>query len=177
MTVTFRDATAGDADAVARVQFRSRAESYPAFLPPAFVNTRTLAEREAQWRGFLAEPGYGRDRFLVVADGSEGIVGFAAGGPQLHDDRAFPGEVTSIYLLRAHQRRGHGTRLMAEVARRLSGAGYPALIVWTQALNARSRAFYERLNGMHVRARAVTRGPVAIDMVAYGWPDLRVLFS
>ncbi len=169
--MTIRDATPEDAARVGEVHYRAREEAYPAFLEPARVNPRTIAERQAQWTGFVGDPGYGRDRFLVVLEApGEGIVGFAGGGPQRHGDPAFPGEVWSIYLLRPHRERGQGRLLMSEIARRLQ-AVYPALIVWTQPQNARARAFYERLGGVYVRTRP--SGP--FESVGYGWQDIRVL--
>jgi len=153
------------------VHVLARAEAYPAFLPPERVNWRPLAERQQQWSGFLLDPGYGRDRFLVVLEAPEGIVGFAGGGPQRSGDPDFPGEVWSIYLLRAWQRQGHGRRLMAETARRLLGAGHSGLIVWTQALNAPARGFYERLGGAYVRTRMLA----GFEIVGYGWRDKGML--
>ncbi len=170
--VGVRDATPEDAARIGDVHYRARAEAYPAFLPPARINTRTLAERQAQWLEFARDPGYGRDRFLVVLEAPrEGIVGFAAGGPQRHGDPAFPGEVWSIYLLGPSRGQGHGRLLMSEAARRLAGARYTGLIVWTQPENARARAFYERLGGVYVR----TRPSGEFQSVGYGWSDIRTL--
>lgn len=171
--VAFRDATPDDAERVGEVHVRTRAEAYPAFMPPDRVNWRTLAERQEMWRKHLHDPGYGRDRFLVILEAEEGIVGFAGGGPQRHGDPDFPGEVYSLYVLRAWQGQGHGRRLMSEMARRLAGAAMTGLIVWTQAKNARSRGFYERLGGVYVRSRDVA----GFETVGYGWPDVSVLLA
>jgi GNAT superfamily N-acetyltransferase len=160
-----------DAPRIGEVHCRSRAEAYPAFLPPERVNWRPLAERQEQWKGFLGDPGYRRDRFLVVLETEEGIKGFAAGGPQRSGDDLFPGEVWSLYLLRAVQGRGLGRLLMTEMARRLLGAGFPALIVWTQGANAPARGFYEHLCGVYVRTRLLS----GFEIVGYGWRDLRAL--
>lgn len=170
--MNLRDATPDDAARVGEVHHRAREEAYPAFLPPERVNTRTIAERQAQWLEFARDPGYGRDRFLVVLEAPrEGIVGFAGGGPQRHGDPAFPGEVWSIYLRRAHRGQGNGRRLMSAVASRLHGAGYPALIVWTQQQNAPARGFYENLGGVYVRSRPSG----SVELVGYGWSDIRSL--
>lgn len=152
------------------MHYRARADAYPAFLPPERVNWRTLPERQAQWGEFLRDPGYGRDRFLVVLE-APGAVGFVGGGPQRHGDPDFPAEVWSLYLLPGWRRKGHGRALMSEIARRLLGAGYPAVIVWTQAPNVPARAFYERLGGRYVRSRSVAGFPV----VGYGWSDVHEL--
>jgi len=148
----------------------ARAEAYPAFLPPDRVNWRTLPERQRQWREFVTHASYGRDRCLVVLEG-EGIVGFAAGGGQRHGDPDYPGEVWSLYILRAWQGRGHGRGLMSEVARRQVAAGHAGMIVWTQGVNAPARGFYEHLGGRYVRSRPVE----GIEIVGYGWPDARTL--
>jgi ribosomal protein S18 acetylase RimI-like enzyme len=129
------------------------------------VNPRSVAERQEQWRGFVSDEGYGRDRFLVLLE-EGGIAGFAGGGPQRHGDPEYPGEIWSIYLLGSHRRRGHGRHLLGELARRMAPR-YPALIVWTFALNAPARAFYERMGGGYVR----TRSSGSLDLVGYGWRD------
>ena len=166
-----RDAAPADAASIGEMHFRARAEAYPAFLPAARINTRTVEERKQQWREFLTDKGYGRDRFLVVLEGPEGMTGFAAGGPQRHGDPDFPGEIWSIYLLDESRGQGNGRRLMSEVALRLHGAGYRGVIVWTQPENARARAFYERLGGVYVR----TRPSGVFQSVGYGWQDIRNL--
>lgn len=166
-----RDATPADAARIGELHHRARSEAYPGFLPAARVNTRTVAERQQQWREFLEHPDIRRDRFLAVLEGPEGLAGFAAAGPQRHGDPAFPGEVWSIYLLRRWRGQGLGRRLMGEMASRLHGAGYPALIVWTQPENAPARAFYERLGGVYVR----TRPSGGFESVGYGWKDIRSL--
>jgi len=170
-----RDATPGEAALIADVHYRARAESYPAFLPPPLVNTRPLQERERRWHSFLGDPGYGRDRYLLVLEAAGTAVGFGAGGPQRHGDPAFPGEIWSLYLLQSDQRQGHGSRIVAELARRMGSVGYPALIVWTQAANAVSRRFYEKLGGTYVRTRLSRYGTGSIDLVGYGWPRITAL--
>ena len=170
-----RDATPAEAPTIAEVHYRSRAESYPSFLPEHLVNARSLDERERLWRGFLADAGYGRDRHLVVLEEDGAPMGFAAGGPQRHGDPAYPGEIWSIYLRRSHQRRGHGSRIVKELARRMDGAGYPALIVWTHATNAAARRFYEALGGAYVRTRPSRLGPGSTEVVGYGWPRIDTL--
>jgi GNAT superfamily N-acetyltransferase len=77
----------------------------------------------------------------------------------------------SLYLLRPWRGQGNGRRLMAEIARRLVGAGYGGLIVWTQPENRPARAFYERLGGVYVR----TRPSGVFQSVGYGWRDIRAL--
>lgn len=169
--MNIREATPDDAAAIGDVHYHARAEAYPRFLPEARVNPRSATERRQQWREFTGHDGYGRDRFLVVLEGPEGIAGFAGGGPQRHGDPDFPGEVWSIYLLRAWRGKGHGRDLMSEIARRLHGAGFPGLIVWTQPENARARAFYESLGGVQVRIRPSGE----FQSVGYGWRDMRSL--
>src|SRR5262249_5639606 len=99
------------------------------------------------------------------------LVGFASGGPERTEDPEYAGELSAIYLLESHQRRGIGRRLVQAVVERLAQAGLHSMIVWVLAENP-SRRFYEALGGELVRQDKIEIGGVIYDKVAYGWRDI-----
>jgi GNAT superfamily N-acetyltransferase len=120
--VAVRAARPRDAPVLAAVQVRA----WPWLsLPPAEV-----AER---WREGISNPPSGRHR-VVVATSGERVVGFAAFGPALDEDRD-PASIAEIYLLLvdpAARRAGHGSRLLAAVVDRLRAEGVTGAVAWVE---------------------------------------------
>ena len=72
------------------------------------------------------------------------MVGFVHLAPGRGEDLSpDTGEVTALYLLQEHWRRGGGRRLMAAATDALRRAGFTEAVLWVLASNERGRAFYE----------------------------------
>lgn len=142
-TSLIRPARPADAEAIARVHVYGWQEAYAGLLPDDFLAGlgRTLDRRRDFWEG-LARSLSRRDAFFVAEVGGE-IVGFAHGGHSRDHPDENVGEVTAIYLRRAHWGRGIGRRLFAAVVDRLREAGFEEAILWVLDTNARARRFYE----------------------------------
>jgi L-amino acid N-acyltransferase YncA len=86
---------------------------------------------------------------VLVLEEDEAVVGFCHFSPTRDDDAArATGEVTSIYLLPSHWRRGGGSRLLARAVEALTAAGFRRATLWVLDGNCRARRFYER-HGWH----------------------------
>ena len=116
-----------------------------------------------------------REHPYVAEEGSQGVIGFAAGGPENTGDPVYRGELYAIYLLDTHQRKRVGRRLIARVAERLAHAGMPSMLLWVLAGNLVARRFYESLGGEEVRQQQIDIGGTKYDEVAYGWRNARAL--
>ncbi len=79
-----------------------------------------------------------------------------------------------MYLLRQHQRRGLGRRLLGAVARGLLADGKRSMLAWVLAENP-SRPFYETAGGKLLGSQEIEIGGAALKEVAYGWDDIRTL--
>ena len=77
---------------------------------------------------------------LVSEDHDRRVIGFVTAGPLRHKDDCYQGEVSSLYVLRSHQRGNHGRRLFMAASNRLSLRGLKGLFIWVVAETERSFA-------------------------------------
>lgn len=119
---------------------------------------RTSFERETNWFCYVVEAPDGR------------LIGFAKG--TLHDGGVpgFQGELNKIYVLRDWHRRGIGSALVEQVARRFLSQGITSMLLFGDARNP-SNGFYEHLGAERLfSAEGEFHG-------GYGWRDLRAVVS
>jgi GNAT superfamily N-acetyltransferase len=170
-----REAAPEDAPGLARVHVDSWRTTYPGILPEDAISSRTLEEREEQWRSNLARPEEGVFH-LVAVDSEEGIVGWASGGPDREGDPDYTGELYGLYLLRSHQGRGLCRSLTRRVAEGLQHRSHPAMRVWVLERNP-ARRFYELLGGVYLGEKPYVIAEHTLTQVAYGWSDLNALLK
>jgi GNAT superfamily N-acetyltransferase len=144
MTITIREATAGDAEPAARLLREVFAATYGAAIPPEVLGPY-LARRfdVAAVACELARPGAGA--LLAAAGGA--LAGVALLGPQPPPAGCAPpaaGELDKLYIGAAHRGHGLGAALLAESLGWARAAGWCAiwLAVWRH--NPRAVAFYRR---------------------------------
>ncbi len=131
---------------------------------------------EARWREWLGGKSGAHGIFYVAEPPAGSIVGFASGGPRQEESNypEYEGELYTAYLLRQHQRRGLGRRLLGAVARGLLADGKHSMLAWVLAENP-SRAFYEAVGGKLLGSQKIEIGGATLEEVAYGWDDIRSL--
>jgi len=171
--VLIRDAQAGDASGIARVQVDSWQSTYPGLLPAAYLAGMSLKSTETRWRLALPDRAPGRGT-VVAVDAAGDVVGFASFGAERQRLDGFQGEVYALYLQDDAKGQGIGRRLMAASAERMLEAGVRSAVVWCLSGNP-TRWFYERLGGTHLAERPDRFAGQEIVEVAYGWRDLAPL--
>jgi len=139
-----RDATAGDAEAIARVARASWTDTYRDIFEPDFIE-RFLAEAYAleSLAAAAERASASEDQHFLVAERDGAIVAFAQYGAGGRGPELF-----RIYADPAHFSTGAGSALLAELHRRLTGR-VDAYVVDVHSRNERGRAFYDR-NGFEV---------------------------
>lgn len=163
--VSYREATAADAPAVARVHVRSWRESFAGVVPQAFLDKMSVERRTEAFAARFSEPGYGMH--LAEAPGP-GVVGFADYGEPRDDVAGYDAELYAIYLLPEYQGRGVGRELFRRVVASLVGAGRRSL--YLLALEASPyRSFYEKLRGRVVERRTMELEGEPFGVLVYGW--------
>jgi ribosomal protein S18 acetylase RimI-like enzyme len=90
--------------------------------------------------------------------------------------QGYDGEISSIYVLRAFQRRGLGVALMSVMGGELQRRRLQAVSLWVLRENESARRFYEKLGGDIIGVKKDIRedGVVFVE-VAYGWRDFGAL--
>lgn len=127
-----RPATAGDVDAVGAVHSRSWRTAYADHLPAEVLEALDPVALAGAWTGAVTSPPSPRHHVLVACAGST-VVGFLA----LDDS----GELVGLHVDPAHQRRGHGSRLLAAAADLAREDAVPALSAWCPLVDTVRREF------------------------------------
>ena len=142
--VVVRDATPGDADAIARVARASWRDTYRDIFEPEFIDGFLAENYDSDGLRVAAERAAGlEDGHFLVAERDGALIAFAQYGV----GRRGP-ELFRIYADPAHYGTGAGSALLDELHRRIAGR-VEAYVLDVHSRNARGRAFYER-NGFEV---------------------------
>ncbi|NIA70330.1 GNAT family N-acetyltransferase [Pelagibius litoralis] len=164
-----RPALTRDADGIARVHVETWQSTYAGLVPTDYLARMTVARASAQWHRAAAQAEKGND--LMVAEVDEEIVGFVSFGPSRSKEQPYSGEVFALYITVDWQGQGLGRRLLATAFEALAKEGHRGAFVWVLAENP-SRFFYQAMGGEHAGERMEKFAGVALEELAYGWPDL-----
>ena len=135
-----RDARPADAAAVAAVQARAWRAAYLDLLDTERLEQLSSDALFGVWRQALAT--LPQRHAVLVATAGEHVVGVAAVGPSPDPDAAgTDGELSVLLVDPAHQRQGHGSRLLSAAARTGADAGFTRLRTWTPAADQARRGF------------------------------------
>ncbi len=166
---TIRDATLGDAPAVARVHISCWQEAYSGQLPDELLAglPNTIERRTEFWRATIRDAGE-RDVLLVAEDDGK-VIGFVHATPSRDPgEDSSVAEVTAIYLRKQWWDRGIGRELFATALDRLRAAGFTSAMLWVLETNARTRRFYEAAGWQtDGGVKSETLGPATVREVRY----------
>ena len=129
-----RKATLDDVDTIGYVHYLAHLETYSGKFPKGVIEGFPAEQRARMWRRVLSRAS--GDLWVAEADGQ--IVGFASAGPSRDDPPARELELSSIYLLAAHQGSGLGQGLLD------AALGDRPASLWVLDDNPRAHAFYAR---------------------------------
>lgn len=172
-----REATQADLPGMARVNVDTKRVCYAGFYPLALLAQMSYAHVETAWRRRLWESSNLPAACAFVAEETlhQRIVGVAMGGPARAMDLPYQGEIYVLYVLPGYHQQGIGRRLVDAVARRLAKRNMQGLLVWVLADNP-ACAFYVALGGQVIGEKMLDLGDTKLREVAFGWPDLKMLF-
>jgi GNAT superfamily N-acetyltransferase len=171
----FRRADLSDARRLADLHIRMLLLSYRGTDPTEWAEDlrQQLIERESLWQERLSRR---PDDIVHVAEVSPaGLVGFALGGAAREPNLGYGGELTSLYLLPEHRRRGIGRELLRRLARSLLQGGFRGMMVRVLSADP-TRVFYEKLGARVVGTRIVMLGERDLEETVYGWSDTELFF-
>lgn len=137
--VRLRQAHAGDADPIARVNVRAWQAAYRGLLPDDTLDSLSTEDSAAAWLKGLADESFES----WVAERGE-IVGYVAFGPARRERLpAGSAEVYALYVDPEEQRRGIGRLLLDRAAERLGRQDYRHAVLYVIEGNDPGLAFYE----------------------------------
>lgn len=142
-----RLARTSDVDDIAAVQVRAWRQSYAGLIPEGMLDELDPMQLASAWAHGILNPPTVRHRLLVALEGESGtdeVIGYAAIGPSADPDYAGDtetGELLALAIDPAHQRMGHGSRLMAAAIDYLRADGSIEATTWVSVGDAARRAF------------------------------------
>jgi GNAT superfamily N-acetyltransferase len=172
--VVIRSAVEEDVEDIARVHIRTWQTAYAGQFPAERLDTldETFERRREMWHKYITAPENGQVLFVAAVEGE--VVGFAGGEKERTGEWPFEGELTVIYILEEHQKKGIGRRLMEVVAQALVDGGMGSLVVWVLGTSP-YRAFYEAMGGVFVGEQEYEIWDEKYKVAGYGWERLEEL--
>ncbi len=133
--VVVRRARPEDAEALAHLHLDVWDDAYTGLMPQRILDERRekTTDRVDRWRAILAG-----DHSNLLADGPDGLVGFANAGPGRDNDVDIDLELWALYVRAGSWGTGVGYALFEETV------GDRAAYLWVLAGNDRAIRFYER---------------------------------
>lgn len=171
-SLSIRDATEADAEAMARVKVDTWRTAYRGIIAGDFLDSLSCAEAAERFRNSMSISA-GEESFIVAIVAGQ-VVGFAIFGRERAVAALDKGEVYAVYVRPEYQGWGIGLALMRTAAARLMRQGMRSLIVWTLE-QGQSRQFYEHLGGRLCSSKIAHIGDTGYVHVAYSWSDIRQL--
>ncbi len=171
-----RRARIEDARAITRVHVESWRSTYAGLLPDDVLLRLSDNRNETRWWRHVLGRIRRRHFVYVAVDETDGVVGFASGGPSRDRELNATGEIYALYLLDSHHGAGAGKALFLRLARKLRRECGNSLTVWVLARNP-SRFFYEALGGRRSAVRMERVGKEEVEAVAYEWDNVDALFE
>jgi ribosomal protein S18 acetylase RimI-like enzyme len=177
--VSFRSATAADADSVAALNTDSWRRYYRGAYADAFLDGDVLADRRMDWSRRLTMQG--SDTITILAKADAEIAGFVH--LVLDDDERWGSLVDNLHVAHARQRHGIGSALITRAAQAVVARGTTDwMYLWVLAQNTAAQAFYAAHNGRSAE-RAFVESPGGVPgrlngrpaKLRYVWRDARDL--
>jgi GNAT superfamily N-acetyltransferase len=164
---TIRPARNDDSEAIGQIQVRSWQTTYQRIIPASYLATMDPDQVAQTVRLALMD----RRMLYLIAESGPLPLGYIAAGPSRTPDPIYPAELYELYLLPEIQRRGLGTQLLADMARRLYERHLYSLKVWVLSRNP-NRRFYEKRGGIYLGSKPIYFAGRNLRADSYGWIDI-----
>jgi GNAT superfamily N-acetyltransferase len=166
-------ASPGDAAVISTLHMWAERETYSTIFPTLLTNVSDLWGRIRIWEIAVAERRSEAD-CLLARDDAGSPVGFLAGRAAGCGAAA---RLSSIYVLRAHQRRGAGRRLLTAFAGAADAEGSETIAGYAPACNVGAREFVAWSGVLETSYDDLGCGAGHVRMVAYRWASVQRLLA
>ena len=170
----FREATAADAVAIARLHAESWRSAYRGIFSDDFLDHRVHQERKKSWQArFSGDESH--PFFVLLAENNARLAGFACTFPE--KDPIWGSYLDNLHVAPGLTGQGIGRSLLSEVVRRLERNGTRGgLYLWVVEQNHRAREFYEKAGGTVVGSELhIMPDGQSVVALRCHWPDTRRL--
>lgn len=170
----FREATAADAVAIARLHAESWRSAYRGIFSDDFLDHRVHQERRDSWQTRFSG-GESRPFFVLLAENGGQLDGFACMFPE--KDPIWGSYLDNLHVAPGLTGQGIGRSLLSEVVRHLEMNGTRGgVYLWVVEQNHRAREFYKKAGGTIVGSESHTM-PDGQSVVALRchWPRLQTV--
>ncbi|WP_026884553.1 GNAT family N-acetyltransferase [Clostridium akagii] len=169
--MNIRKAVIEDAIGIAKVHIKAWQETYKGLICEEYLNSISLGEKTKKWKDIIQE-NRKAERTLVIENELRDIVGFAFYGINNEKKYEYDGDLHAIYILKAYQNCGCGSKIIKTAVKELVDLGCNSLMIWALKDNPYCR-FYEKIGGIKVGERQHTYGNQEVKLAGYGWKDIR----
>ncbi|GAB4037670.1 GNAT family N-acetyltransferase [Spirosoma gilvum] len=168
--LTYRLATADDAEAIAQLHSLSWQQNYRGILTDSFLDGPVLENRRSLWQSRLARPT--PNQHVIVAEDGAGICGLACA--YANEDPVWGTLLDNLHVHRDWQGKGIGAVLMQTTARWASQQTPEAgLYLWVLVDNTNAQKFYNRMGGVNAEQVSMPNPDGSVsDCFRYVWTDL-----
>ena len=180
--MNYRKATISDAFRITKVQVDTWKSAYKGIVEENYLQSLSYEDKEKNWRQRLEKPTFGAKIFVSETSQNK-IVGFALSTLKkfnpivaLLQAERYKGELCAIYVLEEFQHKKIGTELVHLVVKYFKVNNIDSMITWVLKKNP-SRRFYKKLGGKILGEQALEIGGKKYTEVAYGWENIKSIFS
>jgi ribosomal protein S18 acetylase RimI-like enzyme len=177
-SLAIRPALSDDAAVLARVLIDTSRIAHRGQVPDRLLDSPPLDEQyarsERNWRrtldGIAASPSPLECILVAVENGT--VIGLGMARPRrLREPQfaAYQGEISVLYVLPDHQRRGAGRQLLRALVEHLTNVGLPSFVIECVSANLPARRFYEAMGGTPVGERTIEDEGELLPSTVYGW--------
>ncbi len=168
--MVIRPTQKADAHAMSRIYVQTWQNTYLGVLPYEYLSTMSVAKHQQAFLNELKS----KQVISFVAEDSNRVIGFITGGHERKGDGLYSGEIFTLYVLKDHQRRGIGAKLVSALTDRFYQSGIYSMLVWVLKENP-YRRFYEKINGIYIQTHHMPVAGEVLDVAAYGWLDTSLI--
>lgn len=161
-------AGSGDAAEIASVHIEAERQTYSDLVPSYLEHVSGIDGRTRLWRHALEAGSLQACLVLLAADASGTLAGFISG---ILPWNTLEARLNGIYVLKQHQRRGVGSRLLAAFAGELHSHGVQTMTCVVPAENTRAREFFEWSGGCGVQGNSPAC-EIPVEMVTLVWNNV-----
>jgi GNAT superfamily N-acetyltransferase len=151
---------------MSRIYVQTWRDTYLSVIPYGYLYAMSVSQHE---RSFYSEL-LNSQITSFVAEEAGRVIGFITGGYERHGDDTYSGEIYTLYVLKHHQRRGIGAKLVSALAGQFSRGGIHSMLVRVLKKNP-YRRFYSKINGTYLKEERMPFAGEVMEVELYGWLD------